>query len=352
MSITREAFGYLPDGRTVWRYTLRNRNGVTCSVLNFGGILQSLKLPDRHGDLADVVWGYDTFSGYLQDTGHKGALIGRVANRIRDARFTLLGQEYALSRNAGKHHLHGGTNGFDRKLWQVSVRDASEPALELQYTSPDGEEGYPAILKVSVTYTLEEGNVLSVRYSATADAPTVVNLTTHSYFNLRGCTASSVLEHTLWLDADRYLETDGELIPTGSFKTVEGTPFDFRASKPLGRDILAKDRDLAFGNGYDHCFVFGKAKMGVCHRATLYEPVSGRGVHLFTDQPAVQLYTANALKESETPMKGGVLPRARCAVCLEPQKMTDAPHHEAFSNITLLPSQIYTHVTKYHFFTL
>lgn len=350
MSIQKHWFGSLPDGRAVHRYILQNQNGMTVSLLDFGGAVQQILVPDRNGRLNDVVGGYDNILDYYYGDGYQGALIGRFGNRICRGKFTLEGKDYDLYINNGVNHLHGGKEGFSHKIWEATPVDGDEPALQLHYVSPDGEEGYPGTLDVTLTYTLKASNSLSIRYVATTDRRTVLNLTNHTYFNLGGFASGKVFDHVLQLDADTYLPTDDTLIPTGELKSVAGTPFDFRTPKAVGKDFFADNEDLRLAGGYDHCFNFvgGESKEPVL-RATLYEPLSGREMKVYTNQPCVQFYSGNFLNNAEHPFKGGYPQGTQNALCLETQHMPDAINHKNFTNVILDPGEAYDYTTEYAF---
>lgn len=350
MSITKEFFGCLSDGRAVYRYLMRNQSGMAVAVLDFGGAIQQLLVPDRGGVLADVVGGYDDIFHYEFGDGYQGALIGRFGNRIRCGELELDGEMHRLYINNGVNHLHGGKVGFSHKIWSVTEKDGEAPTLVLHYVSPDGEENYPGTLDVTVTYTLKATNALSIHYLATTDKKTVLNLTNHSYFNLGGFASGKIFDHILQLDADTYLATDEGLIPTGELVKVTGTPFDFRTPKPIGRDFDADCKDLKIAGGYDHCFNFtGGEKQEPIWRATLYDPHSGREMRVITNQPCVQCYTANFLNNPEHPFKGGYPQGTQNAVCLETQHMPDSIHHENFTNTVLSPGEVYDYTTEYAF---
>ena len=334
MSVVKQRFGILPDGRPVHRYTMQNHNGMSVSVLDLGGAIQQILVPDRNGRFDDVVCGYDNVTDYYYGDGYQGALIGRWGNRIARGKFTLEGKEYSLFINNGENHLHGGKEGFSHKIFDVHVQ----------------EEGYPGTLDLTVTYTLKQNNALSIRYVATTDKPTVLNLTNHAYFNLGGFASGSVLDHVLQLDADAYLPTDEGLIPTGELRCVEGTPFDFRTPKTVGRDFAAEDADLVRAGGYDHCFCFtGGTPKEPIWRATLFDPKSGREMRVITDQPCVQCYTANFMKNAAHPLKGGHPQSPQHAICLETQHMPDSPNHAHFTNTVLRPDERYDFTTEYVF---
>ena len=347
MSIKKECFGTLDDGREVFSYTLENKRGMSVKILNYGGIIKELKASDKNSAFCDVVGGFDTLDAYVHAEGYLGALVGRVANRIAGGRFSLDGVEYTLAKNNGENHLHGGLSGFDSKIWSVEEQDLDEPSLTLRYFSPDGEEGYPGGLSVTVVYTLREDNALVIDYSATTDKTTVVNLTNHSYFNLAG--DDNILGHTLWVDADRYLPTDEGLIPTGELRDVAGTPFDFREPKDIGKDIGAPCKDLIIAGGYDHCFVFTESEKMLKKRAELYHKESGRALEVYTDQSAVQIYTANFLSDERYPLKGNRPQRRQSYVCLETEAIPDSINQKGFSDTVLRPGEEYRTKTVYKF---
>lgn len=351
MSIKKEAFGQLADGTAVFAYTLKGSTGLRARILNYGGVVTHLWIPDKNGVEADVVGGYDTLDFYLRASGYQGALVGRFGNRIAHGHFTLDGKEYTLAQNNHGNHLHGGLRGFSYYVWDVTEQDGDEPALVLHRVSPDGEEGYPGNLDLTVTYRLTKENGLSIHYVATTDQATVINLTNHSYFNLRGFHAGSALPLMLTLDADAYLPTDETMIPTGEIRSVAETPFDFRTAKTIGRDIGEEDTDLLQGKGYDHCLKFVDRDCdGPIKRGELYDAESGRGMLLYTDQPCVQLYTANWLNDKEFYFKGGYAQAPQTFVCLETQAMPDSPNHANFTNCTLRPGEVYDTTTEYRFF--
>ena len=350
MSIEKKLFGVMPDGKEVYSYTMRNRNGMEVSILNYGGAIAKISVPDRHGCFTDVVGGYDCLESYLYADGYQGALIGRWGNRIAHGKFTLEGKEYKLFLNDGENHLHGGEYGFNAKLWDVTEQDGEEPELHLHILSPDGEEGYPGNLSLTVTYRLNAQNGLSLHYQATTDRTTVLNLTNHTYFNIRGYASGSIYPLELTLDADSYLPTDDKLIPTGEIRSVEGTPFDFRAGKPVGQDIGADNTDLRLAGGYDHCLNFtgGETEVPV-KRGELYDPESGRVMTLYTNQPCVQLYSGNFLKNRKFPFKGGYPQTPQTLLCLETQHMPDSMNHQGFTDCVLKPGDVYDYTTEYRF---
>ena len=349
--ILQAPFGQLPDGRAVSVFTLLNRGGMSVRILDFGGIITEIHVPDRHGDFADVALGFDTLEPYCGDSPYFGALIGRYGNRIARGRFTLDGQAVELPVNNGKNHLHGGTPGFDRVLWNPRIEGGE---LVLAYRSVDGEQGYPGTLDATVRYSLTEDNEIVVRFSAVTDRATPVNLTQHSYFNLAvngsnpGSTFGDILGHELVLDADAFVGIDADLIPTGSLTPVAGTPFDFRSPRPIGEAIGEPDEQLAHGGGYDHCFVLKKTAPGLMTRAArVREPVSGRVLELFTQEPGVQFYSGNFLDGS---LRGkGQAYAYRSGFCLEPQHFPDSPNQPGFPNTILRPGETYETEARFRF---
>ena len=338
--ITIYPFGIVGE-RQVRAFRLSVPGGFCATVLDFGATLQSLTVPGRKGPV-DVVCGYDGIEGYLHAGGYQGATVGRFANRIAGARFDLNGKTFSLYANDGRNHLHGGKTGFSHRFWTAEPEDGPEPALRLTLHSPDGEEGYPGNLDVEVVYRLTKECGLSLSYRARTDGDTYLNLTNHSYFNLCGFASGSVLEHTLWADADRYCVPDGELIPTGELRPVDHTPFDFRKAKTLGRDFALT------GGGYDHCLVFSDKPSGFCKRLELRAPSGGITMSVFTDQPAVQLYSANFMNDP-IPFKGGYPQQFQHAVALETQHMPDSMHHPGFSDCLLKAGEVFLSTTEYRF---
>ncbi len=352
MSIIKNTFGKLPDGREVFSYSLKNKNGAEVRIIDYGATLTNIFMPDREGRLADVIGGFDTLEGYMTAKGYQGATIGRYSNRIANAAFTLDGKEYKLTSNEYANQLHGGIEGFDKKLWKATAIDADEPTLELTYFSPDDEEGFPGNVDVKVTYKLSNDNALHINYKATTDKKTPFNMTNHSYFNIGGYNRGTVRDQILMLDADAFLATDEELIPTGEICNVTGTPFDFRTPKEIGRDIEADDINIKYGKGYDACFIFegGETSEPVL-RATVYDKESGRFLEMYTDQPCIQIYTYNEPTDPAHPLKNGTLLDKYSFICLETEKMPDSPNHENFTNSILEVGEVYDYTTIYKFST-
>ena len=348
--ITRHYFGSIDEGQSVYCYTMKNQSGMSVTICEFGGAITEICVPDKLGRHSNVVAGYDSLRDYVLGDGYLGALIGRTGNRIAKGRFSLDGKDYRIFVNNGPNSLHGGKVGYSHRIWNVKAVDGEEPKLILTLHSPDGEENYPGNLDVTVTYALLSSNALSIHYQATTDQRTPVNLTNHAYFNLGGYASGKVFDHVFQMDADAYLPTDENLIPTGEIRSVEGTPFDFREPKTLGKDFYADDQDLKIAGGYDHCMCFagGETKEPVL-RVEIYEPNSQRILKVFTNQPCMQLYSGNFLKNPEHPLKGGYPQSTQTAFCLETQKMPDAMNHPNFTNVILEPGEVYDHKTIYQF---
>lgn len=341
-------FGKTADGTPVELYMLKNGRGMEARIATYGGILVGLTAPDRHGNFADVVLGSDSLQGYLKGSPYFGALIGRYGNRIAGGSFSLDGATYTLARNDAPNSLHGGKNGFDKVVWKVVSSGVGDrgPQLILSYLSGDGEEGYPGNLDVRATYTLTDEDALSIRFEATTDKPTVMNLTGHSYFNLRG--AGDVLGHVVEIHAQRFTPVDRTLIPTGEFKDVAGTPFDFRRPHTIGERIGDANEQLQFGRGYDHNWVLDGSPGTLRVNAEVYEPRSGRVLELLSDQPGLQFYSGNFLDGSITG-KGGVVYGFRSGFCMEPQHFPDSPNHPDFPSTVLRPGETYRSTIVYRF---
>ena len=349
--VTRESFGKTSDGQNVDIYTLTNRRGAEVKITNYGGIITSLRVPDRNGKRDDVVLGFDNLDAYLKGHPYFGAIIGRYANRIAKGRFTLNGHEYSLAVNNGENHLHGGIKGFDKVVWTAKpLKVPNGAALRLTYLSKDGEEGYPGSLSVTVIYTLTNANELKIEYWATTDKDTVVNLTSHSYFNLAGQGNGDILNHQLLINARRFTPTDAGSIPTGELKSVKGTPFDFTSAFRIGDRINDADQQLKFGNGYDHNFVLNGRTGTLRQAAVAYEPASGRSMEVWTTEPGIQFYTANYLDGSFTG-KGGKVYQQRYAFCLETQHFPDSPNQPSFPTTVLRKGQRYHTLTIHKFKT-
>lgn len=349
--IRRERFGALPGGEAAERFVLTGADGFSAAVITYGAAVQALHVPDRAGRLADVVLGHETLEPYVADRRFFGATIGRYANRIAGGTFSLDGATCRLPLNNGPNSLHGGVDGFDRKLWTVEeVRDQPAPSVILSRVSPDGEEGYPGTLRTRLTYTLSGPRELTIAFEATTDAPTVVNLTHHGFFNLAGSGADeTVLDHVLTIAADAYLPVDATAIPLGGPAPVAGTPFDFRAAQPIGARIRRAHDQLRLGRGYDHNYCLGDGHAAQPRLAARVEhPGSGRVMELLTDQPGLQFYSGNFL-DGTAAGKNGRLHRQSDAFCLEPQLWPDTPNRPDFPSARLDPSKVYRHTSLYRF---
>jgi aldose 1-epimerase len=348
-SITKADFGKTPDGQTVEIYTLKNANGAEARILTYGGIVQSLSMPDKNGKFDDVVLGYDNLQGYIDKTPYFGALIGRYGNRIGGAKFTLEGKTYTLATNNGPNSLHGGVVGFDKVVWTARPMLTSHgPALILTYVSLDGEEGFPGSLQVKAIYTLTEDNALKVEFTAQTDQPTIVNLTHHSYFNLAGQGNGDILGHVMYINADKTTPVDSTLIPTGEMADVTGTPFDFRKPTPIGARINDPNPVLQYGPGYDHNWVINKPLGLYDLQARVVEPTSGRVMEVWSDEPGLQFYAGNFL-DGTIKGKGGVVYQKRTGFCLEPQHYPDSPNKPNFPSVVLLPGQTFHNTIVYKF---
>jgi aldose 1-epimerase len=349
---SRAEFGVLSDGTSVDAVTLSNAGGIRATIIAWGATLQSLELPDRNGRTDDVVLGYADLDGYVMKPQYFGATVGRFANRIADARFVLDGKAYVLAANNGRNSLHGGTRGFDKVVWTITdVTSGPRASVTLRYVSPDGEEGYPGTLTTDVTYALDDDGTLTTRYEATTDAPTIINLSHHSLFNLAGAgSARSVLGQRLMIDADAYLPVDASLIPTGEIRSVAGTPFDFRESLPIGDRIRdGADPQIMIGRGYDHNYVLNGGASAMPKRAARFEdPVSGRVLELYTTEPGLQVYSGNFL-DGTTSGKADRIYRQGDGLALEPQKFPDAPNQPAFPSARLDPGNTYRQASYYRF---
>ena len=347
--ISKESFGTMPDGTAVDLYTLNNANGLEASITNYGGIVTSLKVPDRHGKVSDVVLGFDTFESYRGTHPYFGSLIGRYGNRIGKARFVLDGVEYSLAANNGENHLHGGFHGYDKVVWKAEIiEDDDDPSLRLEYLSKDMEEGYPGSLSVEVEYRLTNDNGLRIDYRATTDKKTVVNLTHHSYFNLKDAGASDILGHELMIAGDRFTPVDEGLVPTGEVRSVEGTPLDFRQPAAIGARIGQDDPQLKFGGGYDHNWVLNSQDGSLALAGRVYEPTTGRSMEVYTTEPGLQFYSGNFLDGSQVG-KSGLGYGHRSGFCLETQHFPDSPNKPDFPSTVLDPGAEYTQTTIYKF---
>ncbi len=328
-------------------YSLTNSQGMKADITNYGGKVMTLWVPDRAGNLGDVVLGYDSVSQYPSGNLYFGALIGRYGNRIAKGKFSIDGQSYQLATNNGENALHGGPGGFHNVYWQVQA-GGNEKSLTLTYLSKDGEEGYPGNLQAKVVYSLTDSNELVIEYEATTDKPTVVNLTHHSFFNLAGAGVGDILSHELTIYADKFSPVDAGLIPTGEMRAVTGTPFDFLEPHTIGERINNEEEQLKLGGGYDHNFILNKSGNEFSLAASVYEPTSGRVMEVWTTEPGLQFYSGNFLNGKDVG-KGGVPYAWRTAFCLEAQHFPDSPNQPTFPNVVLRPGEVYKQKTVYKF---
>ena len=355
--IQTSVFGHLPDGRRVDVYQFTNANGIELRVTNYGGIIVSLKTPDMDGKFEDIALGFDSLEAYLSDEYRQanpyfGAIIGRYGNRIANGQFSLDGESYSLATNDGSNHLHGGDQGFDKVLWQAEpfANDIGS-GLVLRYTSEDGEEGYPGNLEAEVTYTLTDNDELMVDYRAVADKATPVNLTQHSYFNLKGEGSDTILDHQLMINAPEFTPVNDSLIPSGEIRSVDGTPFDFTQATPIGERIDQENEQLKVGGGYDHNFVLARGNAAadeLVQAAKVWEPKSGRMVEITTTEPAIQFYSGNFLNGDLSGKRGQAYGR-RSGFALETQHYPDSPNQAAFPSTLLEPGDTYRSRTVYRF---
>ena len=357
LSLGKKPFGKTQDGTTVEEYTLSNGN-MEVRIITYGGAITSIRVPGKKGETANVVLGFESLEDYLTKSPYFGCITGRFANRIANATFKLDGAEYKLSPNDGSHSLHGGTKGFDKHIWQAKeIKTENEVGVELNRTSPDGEEGYPGNLATTVTYLLDNDNALHINYRATTDKPTIVNLTNHSYFNLAGEGTGNIFNHELMLNADHYTPVqDSAAIPTGEVASVEGTPFDFRKSSVIGKHIRSGHEQMVYGRGYDHNWVLnrttkedGAIKDGaMILAAKLFEPNSGRVLEVLTTEPAIQFYSGNFLTGTVVGSSGNTY-RQGDGLCLETQHYPDAPNQPDFPSTVLNPGETYDTTTIFKF---
>lgn len=345
MAITKAVFGKTPEGENVYVYTLDNGNGLSAEILNFGGIIKNLYVTDANGNKTDVVLGRESLEDYLKNNGYLGALIGRHANRIAKGKFSLNGAEYSVGVNEGSNSLHGGNCGFDKKVWSAKENDGEEPSLELSLVSPDGDEGFPGKLDVTVTYTLTKENSVKINYKAVSDKDTVVNMTNHSYFNLAGHASGTVDKQILQINSAFYTPNDNECMPTGEVLSVSGTPFDFRVPKPIGQDINADFEQIEMFGGYDHNFAINGRGYRLAAIAKCIE--NGIAMEVYTDKPAMQLYTSNGLEEGI--YKDGARYNIHQAFCLETQYFPNAMSFSHYPSPILKKGEEYNFTTEYKF---
>ena len=328
------------------KYKISNDKGVSAEIISYGAIVVSLTTPNRNGQLEDIILGFDDLASYEKDNTFQGAIVGRYGNRIAGGKFSLDGKVYQLNLNDGPNHLHGGPKGFFKVIWDIEQLDSQ--SVRLTYVSPDGEKGYPGEVKISVVYTITDDDALRIDYYGTTDRPTILNPTSHCYFNLSGSPKNTILDHELMLNADFFTPIDEFSIPTGEIRPVAGTPLDFREPKPIGRDIDAEDEQIKFGKGYDHNWVINGKPGQVRLAATVYESKSGRLMECLTDQAGLQFYSGNFLDGSLIG-KGGIRYNYRCALCLEAQAFPDSPNKPHFPSVVLRPGEEYRQTTIYRF---
>lgn len=350
VTIQHIQFGATADGNSVDKYILKNAQGMQVSIITYGAIITEWTAPNNLGKYENIVLGYDSLKRYEEGSPYFGAVVGRYGNRISKGKFSLDGKEYKLAINNDPNHLHGGNKGFDKVVWKASkVETDTSASIALHYLSKDGEEGYPGNLKTTVVYTLTDNNELAVRYTASTDQKTVVNLTQHSYFNLSADFSKTILDHEIMLDAGYYLPVDDGLIPTGERRSVEGTPFDFRQPKAIGLEIGAENEQIFRGKGYDHCWILNDTP-GLRKVASAYEAKSGRFLEVFSTEPAIQFYTGNFL-DGTLPMRQGGTYQQRTGFCLETQHYPDSPNQSAFPSTLLEPGDMYESETRFRFST-
>lgn len=343
MFIKKEKYGKINGKSSVFCFTLKNNHGIEVKILNYGGIITSIKTLNKKGHIENIALGCDTLQQYIDDTSYFGAIIGRYGNRIANGTFCLDDTQYSLVKNNGINHLHGGNIGFHKVLWNATtISSKNSVSLALDYESKDMEEGFPGNLKTSVTYTLTSNNSLDIRYEATSDKKTIVNLTNHTYFNLSGNFNNTILDHEIQINANGVLPVNNYMIPTGEIKSVENTPYDFRELKTIAKDIYTKDKQLEFGLGYDHCWVLENQNQGVRLVAKAFHKDSGRLIEVFSDEPGIQFYSGNHLNGKH---------QFRTGFCLETQHYPDSPNHKNFPSVELKPNEIYTSNTSYKFST-
>ncbi len=351
MGITKKFYGKTAEGKVVDIFTLRNNNGMMAEILNYGGIITSLRVPDKDGKFDDVVLGYDNFEDYLKNRFFFGAIVGRHANRIENASFEINGILYKVTKNEGENQLHGGVIGFDKVVWEAEIiKKGKDECLQLCYTSKDGEEGYPGNLDVKVIYTLTDDNSLRIDYFAISDKDTVVNLTNHSYFNLSGHSSGNILKHEVMINSDRFTVNGKDSLPTGEIREVKGTPMDFTKLTPIEAGIFSEFEQITFGKGYDHNWVLNKNGEKPEKAAEVFDPFSRRVMEVYTTKPGVQMYTGNYLDGSEV-CKGGAKYYKRSGLCLETQYFPNSLKHKHFPSPILKKGDIYNHTTIYKFLT-
>ena len=351
MSVVCRSYGFTKEGKEVFAFTLFNANGLQVEIINYGGIITKLSVPDNKGSFADITLGFDNLDGYLKGHPYFGAIIGRHANRIENAQFELNGKMYKLYKNDGNNHLHGGLKGFDKVVWVAEiVQNGKNESLQLTYRSVDGEEGYPGNLDIKVTYTLSEDNELIIDYFAVSDSDTVVNLTNHAYFNLCGHSTGDISNHEVMINAESFTVINSKCNPIGEIREVEGTPMDLRVLKPLASGLSGTNEQIVNGGGYDHNWVLNTAGDISQKAAEVYEKTTGRVMEVYTIKPGIQLYTGNFL-DGMGPCKEGASYVKRGGLCLETQFFPNAMKHKNFPSPVLRAGQEYAHKTIYKFKT-
>ncbi|MGK9367850.1 aldose epimerase family protein [Melioribacter sp. Ez-97] len=347
--ITQDNFGIAPDGSPVFLYTMKNSNGMTVKLTNYGASLVSIVTPDKDGNFADVIAGFDSLSGYVNDNSFIGVTVGRYANRIGKGKFRIDDNEYQLTINDGNNHLHGGVKGFHKLVWDSDiVAGDTSSYVVMKLRSPDGYEGYPGNVDVEVKFSLNDNNDLVIEYTGSTDKPTILNLTNHAYYNLSGNFENTILDHILTINADNFTPIDSELIPTGEIAPVDNTPMDFRKPAAIGARINDDYTQLKYGKGYDHNWALNGYNGKVRKAVTVTDPESGRVLEIFTDQPGIQFYSGNFLNGTIVG-KGGIKYNYRTALCLEPQFFPDSPNKDNFASPLLRPGELYRQKTVYHF---
>tara|TARA_B000000441_G_scaffold49106_1_gene32520 strand:- start:3829 stop:4989 length:1161 start_codon:yes stop_codon:yes gene_type:complete len=349
VSITKSFYGKTKDNKKVDLYSFKNENGMQVDIINYGGIITSLKVPDKNGETEDIVLGYNKLEDYINENPYFGSIIGRYGNRIAKGKFNLNGNQYTLATNNDENHLHGGNIGFDKVIWEAETKiNSNSSSLILKYLSRDMEEGYPGNLYTTVTYKITNDNSVEIKYEAQTDKTTVINLTQHSYFNLSGDFNQSILNHKVKINADQFLPVNKSLIPTGNKLNVSMTPFDFRNYKEIKKDINADDLQLNYGNGYDHCWVLNDYKNGYRLVASAFHEESGRLMEVYSDQPGLQFYTGNFL-DGSLPQKEEGFYNFRSGFCMETQHFPNSPNQPDFPSVTLNPNEKYNSKTTYKF---
>ena len=349
VSITKSFYGKTKDNKKIDLYSFKNKNGMQVDIINYGGIITSLKVPDKNGETENIVLGYNKLEDYINENPYFGSIIGRYGNRIAKGKFNLNGNQYTLATNNDENHLHGGNIGFDKVIWDAETKiNSNSSSLILKYLSRDMEEGYPGNLYTTVTYKITNDNSVEIKYEAQTDKTTVINLTQHSYFNLSGDFNQSILNHKVKINANQFLPVNKSLIPTGNKLNVSMTPFDFRNYKEIKKDINADDLQLNYGNGYDHCWVLNDYKNGYRLVASAFHEESGRLMEVYSDQPGLQFYTGNFL-DGSLPQKGEGSYNFRSGFCMETQHFPNSPNQPDFPSVTLNPNEKYNSKTTYKF---